>query len=100
MAERPVDQLTLREVVVLAEQLARELHLHLEQGFVPKLQALDRLVAAHSKPEDRNLVHDITVRNQSATVLQSDDFSQPLFKKLNEYFAAIEQGANRALSGS
>lgn len=100
MAERSIDQLTLREMVVLAEQLARELDLHLEQGFIPKLQALDRLVASHNTPEERSLVSDVTVRNQVATVFQSDDFSQPLFKKLNEYFAAIEQGANRALSGS
>ena len=98
MAEQPLEQLTLRETLVISEQLARELMLHLEQGFAPKVKALQELIASAEPSEGVSSVPDVTVRNQVATVLQSDDFSQALFKKVARYLESIDQGVNRALS--
>ena len=100
MSERPLEQLTLREMVISAEHLIRELSMHLEQAFLPKVNALEKMVAAHATQDECSLVQDVTVRNQAALVLQSDEFSQRLYKKLNDCLAAIERGTNQALSES
>ena len=115
MAERPIDQLTVREVFTNSERLVRELIDHLERSFLPKVNDLERLLRPPSAPgteahakektagkekEEKVTVADVTVRNQVATVLTTDDYSQNLLKKLNEYLVAVDNGARRAVEGS
>jgi len=97
VAERPFDQLTLREQFTHCDHLLRELVDHLEQSFLPKIQKLDESVQPLTNPSDPNAVPNFTIRNQVAAILSSDDFAQALHKKLQEYLKVIEQSAGRAL---
>ena len=96
MAERPIEQLTLREKFTAGERLVRDLIEHLEQSFVPKVNELNKLVRQNGG-EQRNSAQDAAVRTQVAAVLGSEDFSQTIYVKLHEYLAAIEEGSSRAL---
>ena len=98
MAERPVAQLTLRELFTNAERLAREIIEHLEQGFIPKIHNLDRLVRAQEEGADEVL--DVTVRNTAAAALSSDEFSQKLLARMNEYLVAIDNAIERQVNHS
>ena len=96
MAERAIDQMTIREVLSATELLARELSEHLQQSFLPKVKELNRSVRSYAKPDERALVSDATVRIQSRQVLESDAFSQQLYAKFKDYLAACDSGADRA----
>ncbi|MBT4867207.1 MAG: hypothetical protein HON53_19050 [Planctomycetaceae bacterium] len=95
MAERAVDQLTLRELFNDAERLTRELTEHIDQGFIPKSQALSRLVSPSPGDPGYDQIEDLTVRNQVAEVLKSEDFTNQLHEKLAEYYTAIERSVSR-----
>lgn len=97
LSERPLDQLTLRELFTETEMLVRELIEHLEQSFHPQLRSLEELVQFRKTLEERNQVGDSTIRNQVAAVLDSDDFSQKLLHRLDGCLEAIREGSHRAL---
>jgi len=89
-----LSQLTLRELFTHAERLARELIEHLDQGFLPKLQTMREL----ARPVDdlnAEQVPDVTVRNQAKQLLDSDEFTQPLLRKLDDYLQAIDVALHR-----
>jgi hypothetical protein len=98
LSERPLDQLTLRELFTETEMVVRELVEHLEQSFHPQLRSLDELIRIRKTPRDRSQTSDSSVRNQVAAVLESDDFSQKLLHRLDGCLAAIREGAHRALN--
>jgi hypothetical protein len=95
MAERAVDQLTLRELFKDAERLTRELTEHIDQGFIPKSQALTRLVSPSPGDPEYDQIEDLTVRNQVVEVLKSEDFTNQLHEKLAKYYTAIERNVAR-----
>ena len=99
MDDRPIEKLTLRELFTNAEGLVRELNEHLEQQFLPRLRAVDELVRSHAKPEERKEIADSTVRSRMAALLDSDDFSQKLYSRLERHLVAIDQGAAQAIQG-
>jgi hypothetical protein len=99
MAERPIDQLTLRDLFTNAEWLIRDLTEHLRQSFHPKSQALDELVRSFQVPEERDAIADTAVRTQAAALLESDEYSQALFEKLDKYLTAIDERSHAAISG-
>ena len=98
MSERPIEQLTLRELFTDAEWLIRDLSAHLTQSFHPKSAALDELVRSYQVPAERDAVADSSVRAHAATLLASDDYSQTLFQKLDRYLTAIEEKSQIAVS--
>ena len=98
MSERPIEQLTLRELFTDAEMLCRELTEHLEQSFLPRIRAVEQVVRNHNKREEREEIADATVRSRTAALLGSDDFSQQLFSRLEGYLAAIHDRAGRAVN--
>jgi hypothetical protein len=110
LAERPIDEMTLREKFTYSERLVRELIEHVEQSFLPKIAHLAELVAPEEEKTERKpladaipiaetkTVADADIRNQSAAILSSDDFSQTLFRKLDEVLAALDQGSRKALA--
>ena len=100
MAERSTADLTLRELFTGSERFARELIDHLDHNFIPQVQHLDRLVRSHANPIKREEIQDITVRNQAATVINSDQFTQQLCQKIMEYLAAIDKAVNREIRGT
>lgn len=97
MDERPIEQLTLRELFSQAEMLVRELNEHLEQSFTPKVRAIEEMVRAHRHPEEASQIADSSVRSSVATLLGSDDFSQRLLSKLERFLVAIDDGAQKAI---
>lgn len=98
MAERPIDQLTLREMFTNAEGLIRDLSGHLKQSFQYKLRVLDDVVKSYKVAAERDAIPDATLRTNAAALLSSDDYSQVLFQKLNHYLTAIEERSQAAIS--
>jgi len=99
MAERPIDQLTLRELFTNTEWLIRDLTEHLQQSFRPKSQALGGLVRSYQIPEERDAIADTAVRTHAAALLGSDDYSQNLIEKLDRYLEAIDERSHAAVAG-
>jgi hypothetical protein len=99
MGERPIDQLTLRELFTNAEWLIRDLSEHLKQSFHPRSQALNELVRSYQVSEERDAIADSAVRTHAAALLSSDDYSQTLIEKLDRYLAAIDERSQSAISG-
>jgi hypothetical protein len=97
MDDRPVEQLTLRELFSHSEVLARELSEHLEQSFLPRYRAVEDLVRSYDHAAERKEISDTSVRSRMATLLASDDFSQTLLSQLERYLKAIDDGARRAI---
>ena len=100
MAERPVGQLTLREKFKAAEKLSRELTEHLEQGFIPKVHELMRLVEPLRTGGFAGDVQDVTVRNHSSAALESENYTDQLCQKLEELCSGIQRDVSRIVSGS
>src|SRR5882672_8848476 len=71
MGERPIDQLTLRELFTNAEWLIRDLTEHLKQSFHPRSQALNELVRSYQVSEERDAITDSAVRTHAAALLSS-----------------------------
>jgi hypothetical protein len=99
MAERPIDQLTLREMFTNAESLLRDLIEHLDKSFHPKSRALGELVRSFNVPDERDAISDGAIRTQASTLLGSDDYSQAFFQKLDRYLQAISERSQLAISG-
>ena len=98
MPERPIAQLTLRDIFSETEWLIRELNEHLKQSFHPKARALGEMVRSYKVPDERNQIADNAVRIQAAAVIASDDYSQTLIQKLDRYLTAVEERSQEALS--
>ncbi len=99
MAERPIDQMTLREMFTNAESLLRDLVEHLDKSFHPKLRILAESVRSYNIPDERDEIHDSTIRTHVSTLLGSDDYSQAFFQKLDRYLQAIAERSQLAISG-
>jgi len=99
VAERPHQQLTLRQMLVEAERLTRELAEHLDQAFIPKCHELSRLLRPiNGEPPDVRALEDVTVRTQAARILESETFTENLFEKLSEYCRTIDEAVSRVAS--
>jgi hypothetical protein len=99
MAERPIEQLSLRDLFSNAEWLIRDLTEHIRQSFQTKARALSELVQPEKTPAERDAITDAAVRTQAAELLKSDDYSQTLMEKLDRYLTAIDDRSQDALSG-
>ncbi|MBS0264532.1 MAG: hypothetical protein JSS02_21540 [Planctomycetes bacterium] len=98
MSERPISDLTLREMFTNAETLIRDLQDHLKNSFHPKSRSVEDLVQTHHIPAERDAVPDSTVRQQMKELLSSDDYSETLLKKLDQYLTAIEERSREAIA--
>jgi hypothetical protein len=99
MVERSIQSLTLRELLVEAEHLCREVSEHLDQSFIPKCLELTRLVRPiNGEPPDVRALEDVTLRTQAARILETDTFTERVFQQLSEYCQAIESAAGKIAS--
>ena len=96
--DRPIEQLTLREMFTNAERLTSELTEHLERGFLPKIHGLGKLVRPPAELDPDEVVEDLTVRNHTAQVLDSEKFMAELFEKTERYLQAIDHAVGRILN--
>ncbi len=97
--KRAPSDMTLREMFSDTERLTSELIEHLELGFIPMNDKLIRLVRVVPDGVEKRRVEDISVRNQTAELLKSENFAQELFEKLDTYLEAIDQSVNRIIEG-
>jgi hypothetical protein len=81
--------MTLRQKLIEADKLSRELLDHLERGFVPRIHNLRR-VTRQGSDADQEDVTDLTVRSCVAQVLESDDFAFRLSEALKQFLSAID----------
>ncbi len=100
MAERRPENLTLRELFVNSDRFARDLIEHLEQGFIPKTDTLINLVRPTQDGTPAANVKDITIRNQVASLLESENFTEQLSSKLKKYFDIIENSTSKIIDGN
>lgn len=85
------EQLPLREKFTAAEHLVRDLIEHLDHGVLPKIQHLEELVTVSN---DSKPATDLTVRTQAAALLESDEFTQQLCEKIEEFLKAINHSVD------
>ena len=97
MSDRNLEDQTLREQILHAEQLVRELTEHLSQSFLPKLRAAAELVQSYQNSVERDEIADPTVRNSVALLLASDEFGQSLIEKLDPYLSSIQKGVEKVV---
>lgn len=96
MVERSIKQMTLREMLIEAERLTRELTEHLDQSFLPKCHELSRLVRPiNGEPPDIRALEDVTVRTQAARILDTENFTESIFSKLSEVCTAIDAAVGK-----
>lgn len=91
MSERSPDNLTLREKLIEAERLLRELTDHLERGFIPKAHLARRTARRANEPENQDEVKDVTIRSSATELLRYDDYSRRLCERNRRFLAAIER---------
>ena len=94
MAEAPLTEMTLREMLADAEQLTRELIEHLDQNFIPKAHALGKLVRPTVGSNVDEPVEDISVRDTAIRSLESGGFTEELYEKISQYCAAIDEAVS------
>jgi hypothetical protein len=97
MAEKLIDNMTLREVFISTETLVRDLDDHLRNSFRSKLKAARDLVQTHAATGDPDDISDGTVRQHNAAILASDDYAQDLIKNLSQHLSAIQVRSQQAL---
>jgi hypothetical protein len=90
MPDRPLESLTLREKLIEAEKLSRELIDHLERGFIPKAHELRRQARRANEPDHQDEIKDVTVRSMVDQVLHSDDYTRQLGDRAERLLAAID----------
>ncbi len=81
--------MTLRQKLMEADKLTRELMDHLERGFIPKAHQLRR-VTRHGSEVENESITDLTVRSTADLVLDSAAFSAELTQGLVQFLAAID----------
>lgn len=99
MDDRPVEQLTLRQMFTEAERHSRELIDHLEKGFLPKAHSLLKLVRGGAADLTVDEVEDVTVYHSADQLLQSEQFTQKLYQRLDELFTAIRASVREIVEG-
>ena len=83
-----IDNMTLRDKLNEAERLMRELMDHLDNGFIPKARSLGR--SLQESGNDTTLLSDTTVRQQAAELIDSNRFSENIYKKISRLLESID----------
>lgn len=82
-----LEDMTLQERLKKADYLTRELSEHLRQGYLPKLAAL-RSAAKVYDPKD---VSDNQILDLTLAVLEAEEFTDRLHRKLGAYLGSITE---------
>ncbi len=86
-----LDDVPLRDVCKEAERLTREVIDHLNRNLIPRTRDLHELVRPDSPFDEGGAgVKDISVRNQVATLLESQQFAEDFFLKTREHLLAVD----------
>ncbi|MEX0717943.1 MAG: hypothetical protein WD066_15215 [Planctomycetaceae bacterium] len=102
MSARSAAQMTLPELFVAAERHIRELVEHLDRNFVPKSDALVRMLEPRSgaRTEARSHRTDYAaIHGQVVQLVESEDYTEQVYSKLEEYLRAIDSAVARISIG-
>ena len=105
MGDDSLEHLPLRDQFTETEQILREIIEHVERGFLPKVQALNRLakkdhrVAGSGGRDDPNRLKDVTVRHHASEVLNSEDFADKLCGRADKHLMGIDENLSRIIEG-
>ena len=99
MAERRIDDMPLRDVFTEADRLAREIVDHFEDGFLPKSTGLQELLEVNAQGIGSDDVHDVTVRNHVAQLLERARFADDLYTRFDECVETIGDKVSRVTMG-
>ncbi len=91
---------TVREMFADLDRLSIGFQEHMKLGFIPKAQSLVKLVRKLPNDLVAQDVDDLTVRINASRVLESEQFSDQLFMKIEAYSQAIEKRVQFILTGS
>ena len=80
--------MTLRQKLMEADKLTRELIDHLDRGFLPKAHNLRR-ITRHGSEGDESTT-DLTVRSTADQVLESASFTVNVAQGLEQFLIAID----------
>jgi len=89
MPQSKIDTQTLQERFTNVERHTREMIQHLEKGFIPKTHKLTKLFRKKEREEDD--IKDITVRNTVRVVLDSERYTDQLFRTIADYCSSIDK---------
>jgi hypothetical protein len=81
--------MTLRQKLIEADKLTRELVDHLDRGFIPKAHNLRR-VTRHGSEAENDSITDLTVRSTADLVMDSAAFTTEIIRGLEQFLAAID----------
>lgn len=84
-----LDQLTLRDKIREAARRSHDLIEHLEHAFVPKAHDLRKVSRPHDPKSEAPPIADVTIRHQTAKLLESDQYTEGLNEEAEALFAAI-----------
>ena len=69
----------------------------MDNGFSPKVHRLRQLTRPDQSEQELRKIEDVTVRNYAAAVLESENFTNQLYRKQMDYLIAIDEAAARIL---
>ncbi len=86
---RAIESMTLRDKCREANRVLRELIDHLDQGFLPKVQSLQKLSRPRDAKFDPAQVRDVTIRTSAAAILEAEQYTSKLDEEAKLLLAAI-----------
>jgi hypothetical protein len=92
-----LSQLTLRDKIREAARRSHDLNEHLDQAFVPKVHQLRKLTRSPDSEPDVIPVSDLTIRQQAAIVLDSENYTAGLDEECSALYAAIVEEVEQIL---
>lgn len=90
-----LENVPLKELCKEAERLSKELIDHLERNLIPRTREFQTLVRPDSAYDTGTNVEDITIRNQVKTLMESQEFTEQLYRKTSQYLEAIDREVGR-----
>lgn len=103
MSGRSARQMTLQELFRAAERHIRELVEHLDKNFVPKADALVRMLEPRSGARSEERSHrtdDIELHSQVVKLLESEAYTAQVYSKLDDYLRAIDASVSQIVAGA
>jgi len=95
---RSLEGMTLRDKCREANRVVRELIDHLDQGFLPKVQAMQKLARGREAKFDPSQIRDVTIRTHAASILEAENYTAKLDEEAKQLFTAIAREVEQVVN--
>lgn len=95
---RSLEGVTLREKCRDANRVIREVMDHLENSFLPKVQALRKLARVREPSFDPSAVRDVTIRTHAAAILEAEQYTIKLDEESKQLLSAIAKEVDQLVN--